>query len=148
MSRAGMIMPELADLIEGIAERAQTGSSTVDDAEFLRRLARQVRGSDPVWSVRIHRKRGQKRKGGAGVDQRFAWARMVKAHRDEHGGTLEQAYRAISKARGVTVGPDSIEKAWKEMRPLLGMNEGARNIVLTFKRLKANGYPVTIVRKR
>lgn len=147
MSRAGMVMPELAELLDAIADRVEAGAATRDDADLLRRLARQVRGEDRTYSVRIHRKRGQKPKGGAGVDQRFEWARMVKAHRDEHGGTLEAAYRAVSKVRGVTVGPDMIEKAWKEMRPLMDMKEGNRNILLFFKRLKANGYPVKIERK-
>jgi hypothetical protein len=148
MSRRGEEWPELGDLIEKIARRIEAGKAAEEDARLLLKVAELFRGEDRAWAARIHQQSpGQRRKGATGVDERFKLAGMVRAHKEQHGGSLRTAFRAVSKMPGVTVGEDMIKKYWQEMSPLLDTDEGNRNILLYFKRLKARGYPMEIKRK-
>ena len=143
MTRGGKTVPQLASILREIAERVESGSATARDAEALRRLARQAAGEDRAHAIKVHpTRRGQQAKGATGVDQRFALACKVRDHRAKHGGTLDDAFRALNGTFGV--GPESIRKAWQEMRPLLDVTEKKRDLILSFKRLQATGYAVKV----
>jgi hypothetical protein len=137
MSRRGEIVPELAALLGEIAERIEGQTADTSDAAALRRLARVAAGKDKLFSIKVHGRRGQRPLGASGVDRRFAMARAIKAHMDEHECSNEAAREALNGLNDV--GPETLRKAWQEMSPLLEMSEERRNLILYFKRLEARG---------
>lgn len=141
MSGKGEIVPELAALLRKIADRIEGQTADASDATTLRRLAGQAAGKDKRFSVKVHRGRGQRPLGAAGVNRRLAMARAVKDYRAAHPKcSLEDACRAlVGEFPGGGQGEDTIENAWQEMSPLLEMSEEQRNRVLFFKRLEARG---------
>lgn len=140
MSKGGEIIPELADLLREIADRIDTKTANPSDSIALRKLARQAGGEDKRFSVKVHARRGQPPLGAEGVDRRFAMAQAVKAYRAEHGGSLNEAYRALKgDFPGGGQGEDTIKDAWQEMSPLFDMSAENRDLILFFKRLEARG---------
>jgi hypothetical protein len=148
MSARGEIVPELAALLREIADRIDAKTADQDDSTTLRRLALQAAGDDKRFSLKVHRRRGGVPLGASGVDQRLAMARAVKAHRGEHGGSLDDAYQALSGKFGNASGPDTIKNAWQKMGPLLNMSEQGRQAALFFLKLKAKGFDVKVTRTK
>lgn len=137
MSGRGAIEPELAAMLADIADRIETQTAGANDAATLKLLARLAGGKDKHFSIKVHRSRGQHPLGASGVDRRFAMARAIKAHMDEHRCSNEEAREALNGFSNA--GPETVRKAWQEMSPLLEMSEKRRNLVLYFKRLEARG---------
>lgn len=144
MSARGENVPELGALLYAIAVRIEKGQATEQDAQHLRKIARQVAGEDDQYSLRLHGKRGAPRKGGIDVRRRFEAAQAIQEHRIRNQCSLDDAYRALNGQYGV--GPDRLEDFWIEMSPLLEMDEAAREAILFFKKLEARG-KVTVSRK-
>jgi len=134
--RRGENVPELAALLREIAARIDAGTATSIDALALERLARQAEGKDRDWSVKVHGTKGQPAKSRGGVDTRLELARRVKAYRDQHGGSLEQAYAALDGTFNVS--KSSIKAAWQEMSPFLDLSPKSLEIILFFKRFSAS----------
>jgi hypothetical protein len=139
MSSSGEIVPELADLLRDIARRIEEGSATPRDADTLARLGNAAAGEDKTVVLKLHGKRGRPALGSQGVDKQLAMARAVQAYRAKHGGSLDNAYRALSGKLGHASSPDTLKKAWQEMGPLLGMSDQAQGFILYFRRLAARG---------
>src|SRR5580765_5938448 len=109
MSSPGEIVPELAALLREIADRIDANASDPADSEALRRLARQAAGEDKRAKLKVHFGRGQAPHGAAGVNRRLAIARAIRAHKTEHGCSLDETYRALCGSFGHGSSPGSLK---------------------------------------
>jgi hypothetical protein len=129
-----------------VADKIAGGTAGPDEVKLLRLLGAQAAGEDKAFTIKVHRPRGQRAFGARGVDRRFAMAQAVKAYKDEHNCSVDEACRGVDGFLGVST--ETLRKAWQEMGPLLDMPEQNRNLILFFERLAAKGLAkVTRVKK-
>jgi hypothetical protein len=74
-------------------------------------------------------------------------ASAIKAHRAEHGCSLEVACEALG-GRFWNAGAETLRKAWQEMSPLLEMDQVARDALIAGKILEARGLAKVTKRER
>jgi len=148
MSNRGEIVPELAALIESIANRIETGEATAEDARRLRKLACQAAGLATDWELRVHKRgKGRPKAGAPGVRAKYELARKVANHRATHGLKLHKTYPEVTKIPG-TPGEESIKKAWQEMGGLTELDRKNREMILRFMEMQATGMNVRVRRVR
>jgi hypothetical protein len=147
MSSRGEIAPELAELLQGIANRLEKGEAEAKDADILRRIARSAADEDAGFALKVHRKRrGRLPYKALSVDRALYLARQVQACMEKEGSNVGEACATVPGMKGVTVGADSVADAWQQMSPFLDLSGQSLETMLVFLRLKAKGAKVEIKR--
>jgi hypothetical protein len=146
MDRAQTAALHLAAKLRAVADRIASGEVNAGDIHELKLLAEILEGKNRDVQVKVIPQNHRPRQGAAGVARKLEMAEAVKAYRETRGCKLGEAYIAV--ASGFHVGPDTIEKAWKEMRSVLKLEPQQRELLLYFKGLEARGLArVTRVKK-
>ncbi|MGZ2412269.1 hypothetical protein ACUXST_001690 [Sphingomonas sp. F9_3S_D5_B_2] len=139
-------MPQLAEYLNGVADRIERREATRKDAEGLRRLAQQAAGKDAEWTIKVHGAHGRPRLGAHGVDQKVEMAKAIKAYKEKHGCTLAQAYEDLDGKLHMA-GRETLKKAWQRFGPLLDANQENFEFIVYMERLAAKGL-ATVTRRK
>jgi hypothetical protein len=120
-----------------VARRIKSGEANGLDIYELGAIADLMEGKNRSFQAKVIPRANRPRLGAEGVSRKLQMAEAVRDYRDEHHCKLDEAYRAVSS--GFHVGPDTIEKAWKEMRSMLKLDPQQRDLLIYFKGLEARG---------
>lgn len=146
MAKAQPAALQLAAKLREVARRIKAGEANGLDVHELGKIADLLEGRSRDLQVKVTAQSHRPRLGAEGVARKLQMAEAVRDYREANNCKLDDAYRAV--ASGFHVGPDTIEKAWKEMRSALKLDPQQRDLLIYFKGLEARGLArVTRVKK-